>query len=129
LFSGPKSTALEEVIAEELRADSSWQLLSVGSSLSRLIGGNGGDSTGLSDAVQPIAKGITQALPAAGEGTYDYLSQALQLRPTVEGAMLSMSSAKFEKVLHPIFQEDEATLVAVGTALGAATGFAQVPFY
>jgi hypothetical protein len=40
-----------------------------------------------------------------------------------------MSSAEFEKVLHPIFQEDETTLIAVGTALGAAAGFAQVPFY
>ena len=94
--------------------------------------------------------------------------------------MLKMSSAEFEKVLHPIFQEDEATLIgkhcpyplliqyyllpqlivifswptyfyyiiwsrpsfhhsltnsmhcvwtAVGTLLGAASGFAQVPFY
>ena len=25
--------------------------------------------------------------------------------------MLKMSSAEFEKVLHPIFQEDEATLI------------------
>jgi len=36
---------------------------------------------------------------------------------------------EFEKVLHPIFQEDELTLILVGTALGAAAGFAQVPFY
>ncbi|CAN0496326.1 unnamed protein product [Discosporangium mesarthrocarpum] len=37
-----------------------------------------------------------------------------------------MSSRNFEGVLHPIFQEDEFTLIVAGGVLGALAGFAQM---
>jgi hypothetical protein len=43
--------------------------------------------------------------------------------------MMSMSSEQFETILHPVFQEDETTLIAVGTLLGAVSGLMQVPLY
>eukprot|EP01083_Nonionella_stella_P030757 84255_1 len=36
-----------------------------------------------------------------------------------------MSSAQFERVLHPIFEEDELTLILAGAALGFAAGLVQ----
>ena len=36
-----------------------------------------------------------------------------------------MSPAKFERVLHPIFEEDEMTLILAGAALGFAAGLIQ----
>ena len=36
-----------------------------------------------------------------------------------------LSSAEFERVLHPVFEEDEWTLILVGTGLGAIAGAAQ----
>merc|ERR1719473_1705986 len=39
--------------------------------------------------------------------------------------MSKMSPQQFERVLHPIFEEDELTLILVGGFLGALAGFAQ----
>ncbi|KAJ1623961.1 hypothetical protein T492DRAFT_1051466, partial [Pavlovales sp. CCMP2436] len=42
--------------------------------------------------------------------------------------MKQLSVAEFEQVLHPIFQEDELTLVVVGGVLGLIVGYAQAIF-
>ena len=39
--------------------------------------------------------------------------------------MRLMSSEEFEGVLHPIFEEDELTLIVVGGVLGMTAGFLQ----
>ena len=39
--------------------------------------------------------------------------------------MERMSSAKFERVLHPIFEEDELTLILAGGFLGFLAGLIQ----
>eukprot|EP00854_Cymbomonas_tetramitiformis_P033711 gene33711-43405_t len=39
--------------------------------------------------------------------------------------MKLMSASEFEQVLHPIFQEDEFTLIVAGAFLGALAGFIQ----
>ncbi|CAN0449580.1 unnamed protein product, partial [Hapterophycus canaliculatus] len=37
-----------------------------------------------------------------------------------------MSTRTFEGVLHPVFQEEEATLIVAGAILGAVAGFLQM---
>jgi hypothetical protein len=39
--------------------------------------------------------------------------------------MEAMTPAKFERVLHPIFEEDELTLILAGAVLGFAAGLIQ----
>jgi hypothetical protein len=39
--------------------------------------------------------------------------------------MEQMTSRKFERVLHPIFEEDELTLILAGAVLGFAAGLIQ----
>jgi hypothetical protein len=39
--------------------------------------------------------------------------------------MMAMTSRKFERVLHPIFEEDELTLIIAGAALGFLAGLIQ----
>eukprot|EP00957_Ditylum_brightwellii_P045790 3473732-Ditylum_brightwellii.AAC.1 len=39
--------------------------------------------------------------------------------------MEAMTSRQFERVLHPIFEEDELTLILSGAALGFIAGFIQ----
>lgn len=39
-----------------------------------------------------------------------------------------LRQAEFEQVLHPIFQEDEFTLIVVGGVLGLAVGWLQAVF-
>lgn len=53
---------------------------------------------------------------------HDYTQSTLRLRQTLEAKMKGMSSKEFEQVLHPIFQEDELTLILAGAVLGAAAG-------
>ena len=40
----------------------------------------------------------------------------------------ALPSAEFEGVLHPVFEEDELTLILVGTALGGLAGAGQAVF-
>jgi hypothetical protein len=57
--------------------------------------------------------------------THAYLAGKLRLEPTISEAMAALPSARFERVLHPVFEQDEAILIAVGAALGAVVGLAQ----
>jgi len=53
---------------------------------------------------------------------HDYTQRTLRLKETLEAKMKGMSSREFEQVLHPIFQEDELTLILAGAVLGALAG-------
>ena len=56
---------------------------------------------------------------------YDYMNSALGLETSLRQKMEQMTSAQFERVLHPIFEEDELTLILAGAALGFAAGLIQ----
>ena len=56
------------------------------------------------------------------------LALALLIAASVAGAAAEATKwtpAEFERVLHPVFEEDELTLVIVGAVLGGAVGWAQ----
>lgn len=56
---------------------------------------------------------------------HDYVDEALEIEPTLRARMMSMSSTQFERVLHPIFEEDELTLILSGGGLGFLAGLIQ----
>jgi len=56
---------------------------------------------------------------------HGYMERRLDLETTMRIKMREMSSAEFEGVLHPIFEEDELTLICTGAVLGLAVGFLQ----
>ena len=58
-------------------------------------------------------------------GLHRYVDRALQLETTLRVQMEAMSPAKFERVLHPIFEEDELTLIIAGGVLGFIAGLIQ----
>eukprot|EP00611_Tribonema_gayanum_P007460 TRINITY_DN1682_c0_g1_i3.p1 TRINITY_DN1682_c0_g1~~TRINITY_DN1682_c0_g1_i3.p1 ORF type:complete len:535 (+),score=139.95 TRINITY_DN1682_c0_g1_i3:708-2312(+) len=58
----------------------------------------------------------------------DYTDKTLRLQETMDLKMKMMSSRTFEGVLHPVFQEDEFTLIVAGGALGLAAGLIQMYF-
>ena len=53
------------------------------------------------------------------------MDKTLQLETTLRQRMEKMTSRQFERVLHPIFEEDELTLILAGAALGFAAGLVQ----
>lgn len=56
---------------------------------------------------------------------YPYMDQALGLQKTLRVKMEQMTSRQFERVLHPIFEEDELTLILAGAVLGFLAGLVQ----
>ncbi|CAM9203879.1 unnamed protein product [Ascophyllum nodosum] len=57
---------------------------------------------------------------------HDYTDQRLALKEIMTVRMQKMSTRTFEGVLHPVFQEEEFTLIIAGAILGAFAGFLQM---
>jgi uncharacterized membrane protein YheB (UPF0754 family) len=109
---GPKRRALTSLIEKELRGELEW----VFPGFPR-------------QTWSTLASKVQSQLPRAAEPIYSYMIEAMQLERDIGAAMTKMPPDQFENVLHPIFEQDEATLIAVGTVLGAAAGAVQAIFY
>lgn len=112
ILSGSRSNALREEIEHELRRELAWALPVVRDVHWASLAGR-----------------VQRALVSAAVPLYNFTSESLQIEEDIADAMRCMPAAQFEQVLHPIFEEDEATLIAVGTLLGAAAGLIQARFY
>ena len=56
---------------------------------------------------------------------YAYTQEAMQIERTLHDALVNLPSAEFERVLHPVFEEDELKLIVVGGVLGMLAGLFQ----
>lgn len=56
---------------------------------------------------------------------HNYIDKTMGLEHTLRTKMEAMTPARFERVLHPIFEEDELTLILAGAVLGFAAGLIQ----
>lgn len=72
------------------------------------------------------AEMFVQELPSSLTSMFDYADRSLQIGQTLEFKLKSLSKIDFEDVLHPIFREDEFTLIVVGAVLGAIAGLIQM---
>ena len=77
------------------------------------------------DIKQDIGDRTVTELPNVIHFSYDYTEKALDLQSTICKAMKNLTSAEFEGVLHPVFEEDELKLIIVGGVLGLGVGFVQ----
>ncbi|MFB6350776.1 MAG: DUF445 domain-containing protein, partial [Bradymonadaceae bacterium] len=59
-------------------------------------------------------------------GVSDYVDEALDLEATLRRRLEALEPAEFERLLRPVFQEDEWKLILVGALLGMAVGFVQL---
>lgn len=89
--------------------------------------GLGADQMGLvePETIAMAAERAVAKLPDHIHVLHDYVDENLGLRETLRISMEGMTSAQFERVLHPIFEEDELTLILAGAALGFAAGLVQ----
>jgi uncharacterized membrane protein YheB (UPF0754 family) len=77
----------------------------------------------LSAAVSAVAD--VAANPHKNKELHDYVTKQLNIEHTLATRLKSLSPLDFEDMLHPVFQEDEITLIAVGGVLGFVAGAAQ----
>eukprot|EP00531_Pseudo-nitzschia_arenysensis_P010634 CAMPEP_0116148484 /NCGR_PEP_ID=MMETSP0329-20121206/18398_1 /TAXON_ID=697910 /ORGANISM="Pseudo-nitzschia arenysensis, Strain B593" /LENGTH=415 /DNA_ID=CAMNT_0003644653 /DNA_START=583 /DNA_END=1831 /DNA_ORIENTATION=+ len=74
----------------------------------------------LAAAVDGIAK--IAADPVKYADVHKYVNKQLDIRETLSRRLKTLSPTEFEDLLHPVFQEDEITLIATGGVLGLAAG-------
>ena len=75
--------------------------------------------------LRAAAQKATKKLPAYLSDLHGYVDDALDIERTLRVRMTAMSAEQFERVLHPIFEEDELTLILAGGGLGFVAGFIQ----
>ena len=78
------------------------------------------------DLKASISSRLAQVVPAELDRVQDYAGEALDLEGELERNLKSLPYEDFEQVLRPVFKEDEATLIAVGAALGGVAGVIQL---
>ena len=96
----------------------------MGSSMKKLVLTVVGEKTYMrikNDIVDMMYESIPRCVPV----TYEYQDEALQIQPIVRDRMSKLPGKDFERVLHPVFEQDEIKLIVVGGVLGALTGVAQ----
>lgn len=77
---------------------------------------------------EDITDHIVQKFPESLRQIEDYATTAMDLEVTLREKMKLLSSAQFENLLHPIFEEDEWKLVLMGGVLGLVIGLLQAFF-
>jgi len=67
-------------------------------------------------AIVGATREAVDRLPAAMReaGVYAYADKALALQPTIAASMKTLAPREFERVLHPVFEEDEVTTTCLG---------------
>ena len=80
-------------------------------------------SDALDFATDRVATVLPDALP---EALFEYTDATLDLSNTIGSRLAALPPRDFERLLHPIFEEDEATLIAVGGLLGIAASYLQL---
>jgi len=78
-----------------------------------------------------MARRVFRALQTdVGSGTphplHEYCDEAIGMRWLLSERMKLLTPEEFENVMHPVFQEDELTLIVAGAVLGAAAGYLQL---
>mmetsp|Transcript_17651 Transcript_17651/g.31922 ORF Transcript_17651/g.31922 Transcript_17651/m.31922 type:complete len:217 (+) Transcript_17651:1325-1975(+) len=77
----------------------------------------------LSAAVRAIGNAALH--PRVYPELHQYMTKKLDVERTLAHRLKLLSPTEFEDLLHPVFQEDEAILIAAGGLLGAMAGLAQ----
>ena len=78
-----------------------------------------------SDFETRVSSRVLELLPQELPRVHPYVDGALQLRPTLKDNLRKLTPQQFEQLLHPVFQEDELTLILVGAILGLIVGYGQ----
>jgi len=76
-------------------------------------------------AKQQAAELFLVEFPRCLPATYSYTEEAMGAEERLSSKMQALSSQDFERVLHPVFEEDELKLILVGGLLGMVAGVFQ----
>lgn len=72
-----------------------------------------------------FAAQMNKGIPEVFHSAQEYLIESLHVRQLLKERMENMTSAAFEQLLHPVFEQDEWKLILLGGVLGCAIGGVQ----
>jgi len=75
--------------------------------------------------INEVADAAVRELPGHIAPLHGYIDSTLGLQQLMESKLKLMTPEQFERVLHPIFEEDELTLILAGAVLGGIAGYGQ----
>ncbi|CAI5744176.1 unnamed protein product [Peronospora destructor] len=75
---------------------------------------------------EDVTNHIVEIFPESLRQIESYASVAMDLEVTLREKMKLLTSEQFERLLHPIFEEDEWKLVVMGGVLGVVIGVVQI---
>jgi uncharacterized membrane protein YheB (UPF0754 family) len=75
--------------------------------------------------IEDVARKVAEQLPEHIHVLHEYTDSTLGLQELMRERMKLMTPQEFERVLHPIFEQDELTLIISGGVLGALAGYLQ----
>jgi uncharacterized membrane protein YheB (UPF0754 family) len=90
-----------------------------------VVFGNSGGSEVDPALLRSVVADVKARLAEHVHVLHEYSDDALGLKELMRERMALMTPSEFERVLHPIFEQDELTLIISGAVLGAAAGFIQ----
>ncbi|GMI17493.1 hypothetical protein TrLO_g6034 [Triparma laevis f. longispina] len=123
MLHGPNSPTLKSLIRRHLEVGCDEF---IGSAVRPLITAAIGDVVikMRTEAVDTIMGSLDETMSV----TENYLQEALDMEHTMSTRMGELPSAQFERLLHPVFEEDEWKLVVMGGVLGVVIGAVQAFF-
>ncbi len=74
------------------------------------------------------AVAFARAMPSCVVATYEYSERAMAMESVLCAKLQALPPSEFEGVLHPVFEEDEWKLIAVGGLLGLFVGVFQAVY-
>uniref|UniRef100_K3X939 DUF445 domain-containing protein n=1 Tax=Globisporangium ultimum (strain ATCC 200006 / CBS 805.95 / DAOM BR144) TaxID=431595 RepID=K3X939_GLOUD len=123
ILKGPYSDRLFELVYDNVQ-----EAVNAGAAVTdKLINYGIGEET-YANIKEDITNHIVQKFPESLRQIEDYATTAMDLEVTLREKMKLLSSAQFENLLHPIFEEDEWKLVLMGGVLGLVIGLLQAFF-
>jgi uncharacterized membrane protein YheB (UPF0754 family) len=74
---------------------------------------------------ETVSAKILLSLPEIVQRIQNYISDSMQIQPTIYARLKVLPKAEFEELLHSVFKEDEMTLILLGALLGGLVGLIQ----
>jgi len=120
---GPRSRYLEQIVARQVKRAIDEQVGLLRPLLPVVMG-----AESFLAAKEQAAELVFNELPRMVHTTYDYTTEAMAAEEKLRDRLQALPPAEFEGVLHPVFEEDEWKLIAVGGLLGMFVGIFQTLF-
>jgi uncharacterized membrane protein YheB (UPF0754 family) len=124
MIKGPNSDKFFEIVDRHMRASLDEEAGYFGTILAQATIG----SDHYNEMRESFIDALNEGLPEAMKDAEAYTEKALDIEGTMRKAMEGLSFHDFERLLHPVFEEDEWKLILIGGCLGVVIGLLQVFF-